>query len=124
MHESYLERCFPCFSKQEGKKYRIWRKKWMVFSLGVCQVVCVNTFPRTGLASLSSRQVRALHQFQSFKQSNSISKGRSCLVLTLAFVRPVFLIAPRELVRRGELSWQPNVQMVSEEVWVQFALSG
>ena len=84
----------------------------------------LNTFPRTGLASLSSRPVRALHQFHSFRQSSSISKGRSCLVLTLAFVRAVFLIAPRQLVRVGELSWQPDVQMGSEEVWVQFALSG
>lgn len=29
----------------------------------VCQVVCVNTFPRTSLSSLSSQQVHALHQF-------------------------------------------------------------
>jgi len=27
----------------------------------VCRVVCVHTFPRTGFASLSSRQVRALY---------------------------------------------------------------
>ena len=45
-------------------------------------------------------------------------------MLTLACVRAVFLSAPRELVCVGEFAWQPDVQMVSEEVWVQFALSG
>ena len=51
-------------------------------------------------------------------------RTRPCLMLTLACVRAVFLSDPRELVCVGEFAWQPDVQMVSEEVWVQFALSG
>jgi hypothetical protein len=55
VEQSHTERIIPKFLP---------RGKWLVCNHErVCQVVCVNTFPRTGFASLSSRQVGALHQF-------------------------------------------------------------
>lgn len=59
---------------KEGKRNRH-RIKKLLIDTRVCQEVCVNTFPRTGFASLSTRHGRPSQQFQFFKHSSGVSKA-------------------------------------------------